>query len=74
MEEGVWVWVEGSSASREARIVWQLRLGEVAVDVDFRRPFGVGDKGEGIAVVDVDVVAVESGVIKCSEIGYRKHF
>ena len=68
--------MEGSSASREARIVWQLRLGEVAVDVDFRRLFGVEGEGVGIAVVDVDAVAVVSDkIIKSvwSEIGHRKH-
>ena len=62
--------MERSSASREARIVWQLRLGEVAVDVDFRRRFEVEGEGVGIGVVDVGVVAVESLGIKCSEIGY----
>ena len=60
MEEGELVWPglleEGSRASREARIDWQLRLVRVIVEVDFRRLFGVGDEEAGIAVVDVEVV------------------
>jgi len=63
MEEGSWFLAEGSSASKEARRVWQLRLGEVAVDVDFRRLFGVGGEEAGIAVVDVEVVAEVSDKI-----------
>ena len=40
--------------------MWQLRLGEVAVDVDFRRLFEVEGEGVGIAVVDVGVVVMGS--------------
>jgi len=65
MEEGVGALAEGSMVSREARMVWQLRLADVVIDVDFRRLLGVGGEEGGIAVVDVDVVAVKL----CTEIG-----
>ena len=44
---------ERSRASREALIVWQLRLVRVVVGIDIRRLFKTGE-GEGvIGVVDV---------------------
>lgn len=58
MEERVCVCVEGER-SREALIVWQLRLVRVVVDVDLRRPLEVEEGLEGIRVVDVSVVGVD---------------
>ena len=55
---------ERSRALREVRIVWQLHLARVAVDVDFRRLFETEDEEAGIVVVDVDVVVGEQRAIR----------
>ena len=53
---------ERSRALREVRIVWQLHLARVAVDVDFRRLFETEDEEAGIVVVDVDVVVEQRAI------------